>query len=83
MTAPINNAVAIYQHVTYVGQLNTCEYGPILLVEFYDDSLTVKPDGSVEISNGIPTRAWFEKNRRRLSRHHEASLDRVLSYYGL
>ena len=82
MTAPPNNAVAVYQHVTY-DDLNTCSYGPILLVEFYDDSLTVKPGGGIEISNGIPTRAWLEANRRRLSRHHETSLDRVLSYYGL
>jgi len=77
-----DNAVAIYQHVSY-DQFNTCQYGNIFLVSFYDDELFVRTDGSFNINNGIPSRAWFEANKRKLSPSHRVTLGMVLSYYGL
>ena len=82
MAGKPNNAVAIYQYVNYE-QPNVCRYGDILLVSFYDDELFVRTDGSVNINNGIPSRAWFEANKRKLSPSHQVSLGMVLSYYGL
>ena len=82
MTVPVNNAVAIYQYVTY-DQFNTCRYGDVFLVGFYDDSLKVRSDGSIEISNGIPSRAWIEANRHRISKYHAETARLILSHYGL
>lgn len=77
-----NNAVILYQHVRYVSQTNTCEYGPVEVVEFYDDILQVKPDGSYEIGNGLPNQDWVQANKSRLAPRQYDVLRAVLRAIG-
>lgn len=83
-----NNAVILYQRVRYdtsgysFDGINACEYGPVEVVEFYDDILQVKPDGSYEIGNGLPNQDWVQANKSRLAPRQYDVLRAVLRAIG-